>query len=90
MMPETSVYGVWPRSGEIDIMEARGNAYDYPAGGRDLYYGSLHWGELFIQTIMSTAASKLHILTIYYRPLIHNRRLLAYDSRQATEARRLL
>ena len=25
MMPESSVYGVWPRSGEIDIMESRGN-----------------------------------------------------------------
>lgn len=25
MMPEKSVYGTWPRSGEIDIFEARGN-----------------------------------------------------------------
>ena len=45
MMPEESVYGVWPASGEIDIMESRGNGYDYPPGGRDLYYGSLHWGN---------------------------------------------
>ena len=44
MMPQDSTYGVWPRSGEIDIMESRGNGYDYEAGGRDLYYGSLHWG----------------------------------------------
>ncbi|KAJ9143842.1 Glycoside hydrolase family 16 protein [Pleurostoma richardsiae] len=44
MMPEDSAYGVWPRSGEIDIMESRGNDFDYPSGGRDLYYGSLHWG----------------------------------------------
>jgi hypothetical protein len=45
MMPEDSVYGVWPRSGEIDIMESRGNGYDYSAGGRDYYYGALHWGK---------------------------------------------
>ncbi|KAH8879634.1 concanavalin A-like lectin/glucanase [Thozetella sp. PMI_491] len=44
MMPETSAYGEWPRSGEIDIMESRGNSWSYPSGGRDLYYGSLHWG----------------------------------------------
>jgi hypothetical protein len=24
LMPTTSVYGNWPRSGEIDVMEARG------------------------------------------------------------------
>ncbi len=45
MMPENSVYGDWPRSGEIDIMESRGNDWDYASGGRDLYYGSLHWGK---------------------------------------------
>ncbi|KAK0636224.1 concanavalin A-like lectin/glucanase domain-containing protein [Bombardia bombarda] len=44
MMPQDSAYGVWPRSGEIDIMESRGNGYDYLPGGRDYYYGSLHWG----------------------------------------------
>ncbi|EAA31490.1 glycoside hydrolase family 16 protein [Neurospora crassa] len=44
MMPQDSTYGVWPRSGEIDIMESRGNGHDYAPGGRNLYYGSLHWG----------------------------------------------
>ncbi|KAG5923836.1 hypothetical protein E4U42_004824 [Claviceps africana] len=44
MMPEDSVYGDWPRSGEIDIMESRGNSRNYPEGGRDHYYGTLHWG----------------------------------------------
>ncbi|GAB0134961.1 hypothetical protein EsDP_00003313 [Epichloe bromicola] len=44
MMPEDSVYGPWPRSGEIDIMESRGNSRDYPEGGRNHYYGTLHWG----------------------------------------------
>lgn len=42
MMPEESVYGEWPRSGEIDIMESRGNDYNFAMGGRDVYAGSLH------------------------------------------------
>lgn len=44
MMPERPVYGVWPKSGEIDIMESRGNSRDYPEGGRNLHYSTLHWG----------------------------------------------
>lgn len=44
MMPERSVYGAWPRSGEIDIMESRGNGRDYPEGGRNYHYNTLHWG----------------------------------------------
>ncbi|KAF7556471.1 hypothetical protein G7Z17_g1392 [Cylindrodendrum hubeiense] len=44
MLPEDSVYGDWPRSGEIDIMESRGNSRHYPEGGRNYYYGTTHWG----------------------------------------------
>ncbi|OAA72483.1 Concanavalin A-like lectin/glucanase, subgroup [Cordyceps fumosorosea ARSEF 2679] len=44
MMPEDSAYGAWPRSGEIDVMESRGNGPEYAEGGRDWYYGTLHWG----------------------------------------------
>ncbi|KAH8896899.1 concanavalin A-like lectin/glucanase [Thozetella sp. PMI_491] len=43
MMPEDSVYGDWPRSGEIDIMEARGNSVSY-SGGRNIFFSTLHWG----------------------------------------------
>lgn len=43
MMPEESVYGAWPASGEIDIVEARGNNYTYPRG-RDTMISTLHWG----------------------------------------------
>lgn len=37
MMPEDSVYGDWPASGEIDLAESRGNNGDEYAdvGGRD-------------------------------------------------------
>lgn len=30
MLPTDYVYGPWPMSGEIDIMESRGNGIDYP------------------------------------------------------------
>jgi hypothetical protein len=44
MMPEEEKYGPWPRSGEIDIAEARGNNIEYPLGGRDTFTSTLHWG----------------------------------------------
>lgn len=44
MMPQDSVYGAWPRSGEIDIMESRGNPPSYPNDGDDFVSSSLHWG----------------------------------------------
>ncbi|KAF3901604.1 Beta-glucanase [Orbilia brochopaga] len=44
MLPSENVYGDWPRSGEIDIMESRGNDHAYPQGGNDIVSGALHWG----------------------------------------------
>ncbi|EJF59429.1 concanavalin A-like lectin/glucanase [Dichomitus squalens] len=44
MLPVNDVYGPWPRSGEIDIMEARGNGPEYQAQGIDYVRGSLNWG----------------------------------------------
>ncbi|KAK5041227.1 hypothetical protein LTR13_002702 [Exophiala sideris] len=44
MMPEDSVYGIWPLSGEIDIMESRGNARGYRNGGRETVSSTIHWG----------------------------------------------
>ncbi|KAG8629145.1 hypothetical protein KVT40_003010 [Elsinoe batatas] len=46
MMPTESVYGVWPRSGEIDIMESRGNNYTHPQGGNNVISSTLHWGPV--------------------------------------------
>jgi beta-glucanase (GH16 family) len=48
MMPEGSKYGDWPKSGEIDIAESRGNSGDdYSAsGGRDSLISALHWGPV--------------------------------------------
>lgn len=46
MMPEDDVYGAWPRSGEIDIAEFRGNNYSYPEG-RNFMSSTLHWGPSY-------------------------------------------
>lgn len=42
MMPESSKFGTWPSSGEIDIMESRGN-------GVNQVQGSLHSGNVWNQ-----------------------------------------
>lgn len=44
MLPTHNEYGTWPASGEIDIMESRGNDVSYPAGGHDSFGSTLHWG----------------------------------------------
>ncbi|KAI9786305.1 MAG: hypothetical protein M1816_008046 [Peltula sp. TS41687] len=44
MMPVEDTYGAWPLSGEIDIMESRGNNYTYAQGGNNIVSSALHWG----------------------------------------------
>ncbi|KAI3615033.1 glycoside hydrolase family 16 protein [Moniliophthora roreri] len=44
MLPVDNTYGSWPLSGEIDIMEARGNSPSYPKQGTNYVRGSLNWG----------------------------------------------
>lgn len=44
MMPVRDTYGAWPSSGEIDIVESRGNNWTYAQGGRDVVSSALHWG----------------------------------------------
>ena len=41
MLPTESVYGAWPLSGEIDIMEA----VNTNAAGANAVYGTLHYGN---------------------------------------------
>ena len=66
MMPVNGTYGQWPASGEIDIMESRGNSIEYPLGGIDSYSSALHWG------IVSSPFSNLttgpdHLLDRWWR-----------------------
>ncbi len=44
MLPVNSTYGPWPLSGEIDIVEARGNGPSYSAQGDNFVRSSLNWG----------------------------------------------
>ncbi|PPJ58010.1 hypothetical protein CBER1_03850 [Cercospora berteroae] len=47
MLPTEDKYGPWPASGEIDIVETRGNNHSYkagPGGGNNLATSALHWG----------------------------------------------
>lgn len=44
MMPVSETYGAWPASGEIDIMESRGNNHSYSLGGNEMVSSALHWG----------------------------------------------
>ncbi|OQV02438.1 hypothetical protein CLAIMM_07636 [Cladophialophora immunda] len=44
LLPVDAKYGVWPQSGEIDIVESRGNNHTYPQGGNNIVSSALHWG----------------------------------------------
>jgi beta-glucanase (GH16 family) len=48
LLPRDSVYGQWPKSGEIDIMESYGNrATLNSAYGSNMVGSTLHWGPTF-------------------------------------------
>lgn len=44
MLPVNETYGPWPLSGEIDIVESRGNNHTYKQGGNNIVSSALHWG----------------------------------------------
>jgi hypothetical protein len=44
MLPVNNTYGDWPLSGEIDIVESRGNDHTYAQGGNNIVSSALHWG----------------------------------------------
>ncbi|THU82609.1 concanavalin A-like lectin/glucanase [Dendrothele bispora CBS 962.96] len=46
MLPVDDTYGAWPLSGEIDLMEARGNLNTYGAQGLNFVRSSLNYGPL--------------------------------------------
>lgn len=51
LLPKNQQYGLWPASGEIDILESRGNL-NYPkeqGGGVGSIGSTLHWGPDFFQ-----------------------------------------
>lgn len=54
MYPKTHTYGGWPRSGEIDIMESRGNR-NYGSLGVDHMGTTLHWGTQYVNKYRMTS-----------------------------------
>jgi beta-glucanase (GH16 family) len=47
MMPQDSVYGPWPQSGEIDLAESRGNDAETYALGNNIVSSAMHWGTTY-------------------------------------------
>lgn len=60
-LPRHNEYGEWPASGEIDIMESRGNV-NYPrefGGGPETFGSTMHWGpDFFTNQYTKTHAEK--------------------------------
>ncbi|TDL18550.1 concanavalin A-like lectin/glucanase [Rickenella mellea] len=55
MLPVDDAYGPWPMSGEIDILESRGNDLLYTHQGRGFITSSLNWGPIsFINAVGKT------------------------------------
>ncbi len=44
MLPRYEEFSTWPASGEIDIMESRGNSEGYASSGINKFASTLHWG----------------------------------------------
>lgn len=64
MLPKDSLYGPWPQSGEIDIVESRGNNHTAVQGGNNIVSSTLHWGP--------DAASDAWWQTNYKRSALHS------------------
>jgi beta-glucanase (GH16 family) len=64
MLPVTETYGAWPRSGEIDILESRGNNYTCSLGGNNFAFSALHWGP--------NAKNDGYKLTSNNKPALHS------------------
>ncbi|KAJ6477603.1 glycoside hydrolase family 16 protein [Mycena sanguinolenta] len=56
LLPVNDTYGAWPASGEIDMVESRGNGLAYTARGSNYVQGSLNWGP----TVGLNAVSKTY------------------------------
>ncbi len=70
MLPTDQVYGGWPQSGEIDIMEAKGHE-------ENIVYGSVHYGDPFpgnrvrtgtIELDEGTFTDEFHVFSIEWQP----------------------
>lgn len=58
LLPRWESYGGWPASGEIDLMESRGNGASYPAAGVNSFASTLHFGPNWDADGWSTSHSQ--------------------------------
>jgi hypothetical protein len=70
-MPQDSVYGPWPLSGEIDIAEVRGNDGSTYLDGRDSVGSTLHWGTSAATDMFYTTSGKHNIRRTDYSDDFH-------------------
>ena len=69
MLPKDNKYGSWPASGEIDIMESRGNTDG--AEGLDYFSSTLHWAPHFFADGWSQTHSVNKALTGNFNDEFH-------------------
>lgn len=79
LLPKDQFYGAWPSSGEIDIMESRGNAPSYPPGGHNAFGSTIHVGPFFSANMFpmfhkqythtESLADNFHIYGLKWTPL---------------------
>jgi beta-glucanase (GH16 family) len=50
-LPKNNEFGTWPASGEIDLVESRGNDPSCSAGGSDTFGSTLHYGPNWDQDV---------------------------------------
>jgi len=82
LLPEDDVYGGWPRSGEMDLVESRGNRRLFDSQGKQdgirFLSSTLHWGPapgtngfrktLYVKNMNSdTLADDFHVYTLDWR-----------------------
>ena len=62
MLPTDKIYGYWPKSGEIDIVESKGNedleCYGHPFGHQRVGC-AMHWGPDWSQNRFSLTEGHL-------------------------------
>ncbi|PWN49148.1 concanavalin A-like lectin/glucanase [Violaceomyces palustris] len=72
MMPSDSVYGVWPKSGEIDIVESKGNlATKRSQGFNNQMRSTLHWGPSYDQDGYHKTTNTRSLLRDFYNEEYH-------------------
>ncbi|KAL2060631.1 hypothetical protein VTL71DRAFT_9272 [Oculimacula yallundae] len=71
LMPQDSVYGEWPRSGEIDIAESRGNDAEKYGLGNNIIGSALHWGTSYDNNMVDRSKGEWGSKRIKYSEGFH-------------------